>query len=324
MARVNPMVPKTEPRPSFAATMPDGRPWPRISIVTPNFNYADHLETTLCSVIDQGYPNLEYIVIDDGSTDSSVEIIRRYAADLSYWETGPNRGHGYAVARGLERCSGDIFNWICSDDHLAPDSLRRIAMLWSRDQPAVISGSGEQRQLETGVSERHDPVRPESLRAFFRSRGVVAIQPSTFLGLEAVRQAGGIRPHFRYLVDWDLYARLVAASGAHLRWAVTSDVLAVALSHGRSQTATLGSRIGQEYLESMEMLIPLAPEADRRFLERQIERARAQQAVAALLADGTASAIDLVRAGLQHPRFMMTRFYAGALRRKLAGTMVHA
>jgi hypothetical protein len=309
------------PQPRIPSRMPDGSPWPRISLVTPNFNYGDHIETTLRSVIGQGYPNLEYVVIDDGSTDASVEIIRRYAGHLAYWETGPNRGHGPALARGLERCSGEIFNWICSDDHLAPGALHRVALLWRRGKPGVVSGAGEQRQLESGAAETHAPVRPESLRSFFMPKGVVAVQPSTFLSLDAVKDAGGIRSSFRYLVDWELYARLVAVHGASLPWTITDDLLAVALSHAGSQTSTLGARIGKEYLEAVESLIPLASPEDRRFLEREVDRTIAQQAVAALLADGAATAIDLVRAGFEHPRFALSRFYAGALRRKLAGSL---
>jgi hypothetical protein len=309
------------PQPPIPDRMPDGCAWPRISLVTPNFNYGNHIETTLRSVIEQGYPNLEYVVIDDGSTDASVDIIRRYASYLTYWETGPNRGHGPALARGLEHCSGDIFNWICSDDQLAPGALHRVALLWNRSKPGVVSGAGEQRHVESGSSEIHTPVKPESLRSFFTPKGVVAVQPSTFLSLDAVKDAGGVRSSFRYLVDWELYARLVALHGASLSWTVTDDVLGVALAHGRSQTSTLGTRIGKEYLEAVESLLPLAALEDRRFLEREVDRTIAQQAVSALLADGAATAMDLVRAGFEHPRFAVSRFYAGALRRKLAGSL---
>src|SRR3954447_24553027 len=82
--------------------------FPKISIITPSFNQAAFLEQTLLSVLNQGYPNLEYFVIDGGSTDGSVDIIRRFAARLAYWESERDRGQVHAINKGLERVTGDI------------------------------------------------------------------------------------------------------------------------------------------------------------------------------------------------------------------------
>src|SRR4029453_6333928 len=95
---------------------PGGKAWPTISIVTPSFNQAEYLEETVRSVLLQGYPNLEYFVLDGGSTDGSVEILRRYDAFLSGWVSERDKGQSDAINRGFARCAGTVVNWLCSDD----------------------------------------------------------------------------------------------------------------------------------------------------------------------------------------------------------------
>ena len=113
----NPLPPK----------MPDGTEWPRISIVTPSYNQGHYIEETIRSILLQGYPNLEYIIIDGGSTDRSVEIIQKYASFLTYWVSEPDNGQTQAIDKGLAYCTGEIFNWVNSDDFLSRNALATIA-----------------------------------------------------------------------------------------------------------------------------------------------------------------------------------------------------
>ena len=101
--------------------------YPKITVVTPNYNYGHYLEETIRSILLQGYPNLEYIIIDGGSTDNSIEVIKKYEPWITHWESEPDRGQTHAINKGLELATGEVFNWINSDDILMPGSLMAIA-----------------------------------------------------------------------------------------------------------------------------------------------------------------------------------------------------
>ncbi len=106
---------------------------PKISIVTPSFNQGHFLEETILSIINQNYPNLEYIIIDGGSKDNSVDIIKKYEKHLSYWISENDKGQADAINKGLSLSTGDIFNWINSDDILMEGALDKIAKLYSKE-----------------------------------------------------------------------------------------------------------------------------------------------------------------------------------------------
>jgi glycosyltransferase involved in cell wall biosynthesis len=107
--------------------MPEGSPWPRISIVTPSYNQGQFIEETIRSVILQGYPNLEYIIIDGGSSDQSVNVIRKYEPWITYWVSEQDRGQSHAINKGFARCTGDVVAWLNSDDVYFPGILKYVA-----------------------------------------------------------------------------------------------------------------------------------------------------------------------------------------------------
>lgn len=107
--------------------------YPKITVVTPSFNQANYLESCIRSVLEQGYPNLEYIVIDGGSTDGSADIIRKYQSQLTYWVSEPDKGQYHAIMKGFARSTGEIMGWINSDDMLHPKGLWRLADLFNRN-----------------------------------------------------------------------------------------------------------------------------------------------------------------------------------------------
>src|ERR1700738_1526878 len=107
--------PWTTETPRLPAVRPDGSRWPRITIVTPSFNQGQFIEETIRSVLLQGYPNLEYIIIDGGSTDNTVEIIKKYEPWIACWVSEKDRGQSDALNKGFARATGQILAWLCSD-----------------------------------------------------------------------------------------------------------------------------------------------------------------------------------------------------------------
>jgi glycosyltransferase involved in cell wall biosynthesis len=105
--------------------------YPKISIVTPTFNRAQYLEETILSVLNQNYPNLEYIIIDGGSTDKTIDIIKKYESSLSYWISEPDQGMYYAIQKGFEKSTGEIMAWINSDDKYHNGSLKVVGKIFS-------------------------------------------------------------------------------------------------------------------------------------------------------------------------------------------------
>src|SRR5262245_56142305 len=121
--------PWTVETPGLPAMRPDGSPWPRVSIVTPSYNQGRFIEETLRSILLQGYPDLEYIVMDGGSTDGSADIIRKYSPWLTSWISEPDGGQVAAINAGMARATGTLLNWINSDDFLLPGALEALGSI---------------------------------------------------------------------------------------------------------------------------------------------------------------------------------------------------
>lgn len=113
--------------------------WPRVTIVTPTFNRVEFLEDCIQSVLSQDYPNLEYIICDGGSSHQPVlDLIKKYEHRLAWWDSKPDRGHAEAIRRGFDQSSGQILNWLCSDDYLLPGALRTIGLAFAQDTGAEV------------------------------------------------------------------------------------------------------------------------------------------------------------------------------------------
>ena len=113
----------------------------KISIITPSFNQGKYLEQTILSVLDQKYPNLEYIIIDGGSNDNSVEIIKKYEHRLKYWVSEKDNGQANAINKGLSHCTGEIICWLNSDDYYLPDTLKKISNIIDINKKQILFGN---------------------------------------------------------------------------------------------------------------------------------------------------------------------------------------
>ncbi len=187
--------------------MPDGSPWPAISIVTPSYNQGEFIEETIRSVLLQGYPNLEYIIIDGGSSDGSVEIIKRYSGWLSYWVSEPDEGQSHAINKGMSKARGRLVAWLNSDDWLEPNALRSAAIAF-RQAPAGAAGvTGRCRWWREDATEVrlaktiHHGLLKKTIKYGLQ-------QPSTFFSKEIFDLVGGVDQKLHYVMDKDLWLRI--------------------------------------------------------------------------------------------------------------------
>jgi glycosyltransferase involved in cell wall biosynthesis len=182
---------------------------PLVSIVTPSFNQAHFLESTIHSVLDQDYPNIEYILVDGGSTDGSLEIIRRYSDRLAWWVSEKDRGQTDAINKGFARAKGEILAWLNSDDTYENNAVGE-AVAFLLDQPAVGLVYGNANFIdETGRIIGHFPAAQTSYRRL--RRGYVHIpQQSAFWRADLWRKVGPLDPSFYFAMDYDLWVRLAA------------------------------------------------------------------------------------------------------------------
>jgi len=157
----------------LAAAMTGPIDWPKISIITPSFNQATFLESCLRSVLDEGYPNLEYIVIDGASEDGSVEIIHRFARQLSFWVSEPDPGHFPALEKGFARATGEIMGWLNSDDLYLPWTLRVVGEIFaSLPEVQWITSQYPILLSEDGLAIQMRRLDGFNRRAFYRGRNV--------------------------------------------------------------------------------------------------------------------------------------------------------
>ncbi|MFW5700742.1 MAG: glycosyltransferase family 2 protein [Cyclobacteriaceae bacterium] len=184
-----------------------------ITIITPSFNQGHYLEQTIDSVLSQNYPNLEYIIIDGGSTDQSVEIIKKYEKHLAYWVSEPDKGQSEAINKGLRRASGEIVNWINSDDYYEPDALRTVAAAFEDEQVNVVCGRGKI-ITEDGIFIRHSRGTDVYEGNLAKTIGWARMdQPETFFRKSALNRIGLLSENLHYLMDRDLWLRYLFLFG---------------------------------------------------------------------------------------------------------------
>jgi glycosyltransferase involved in cell wall biosynthesis len=234
--------PWTEGGPALPPALPDGTPWPRVSVVTPSFNQGPFLEETIRSVLLQNYPALEYLVIDGGSTDQSVEVIRKYEKHLTYWVSERDKGQSDAINKGFARCGGELLNWLNSDDLLLPGALRAVAEAAGRE-PAAGVYVGATRHIDrrgrtlyerwNTAEEINHPL--DWLANFF-------FQPSAYFRRAVWEQFAPLDVSLHYTMDVDFWVRV----SGRWKFALVPSLVACDREHpGAKTTARRPDQMGE-------------------------------------------------------------------------------
>jgi glycosyltransferase involved in cell wall biosynthesis len=240
---------------------------PRLTIITPSFNQAAFLERTLRSVLDQGYEDLEYLVVDGGSADGSVEILERYDERLSWWVSEPDRGQTDALNKALRRATGDVIAYINSDDVYLPGAFdRAIAALESAPEADWMVGACRFKGDAGFTTEVWRPEMPKGARYWWILGPWGVPQPSSFWRRRVFDDLGVFREDLHYVFDTEHALRLAIAGRLPV---ISDDELAVRVLHDEAKSAGDDAGWAAERERLIELYAPLLTERERRMLTVQ-------------------------------------------------------
>ena len=300
--------------PSVPPVRLDGTHWPRVSIVTPSYNQGQFIEGTIRSVLLQGYPNLEYIIIDGGSSDQSVEIIKKYQSWLAYWVSERDKGQSHAINKGLARATGNLFNWINSDDLLLPGALAAVGSA-SRGNEAIAGAV-----LNFGVGE-NEIIENKGLSPARLLAGDIDAayhQPGMWFRPCRIASAGGIDETLHYAFDFDMTLRYLA------KYPEVSYLPQTLTSFRLHETSKTSSRQSGFHRERMIVYSKIMKDPDCASLKRICSlRLRSHawwerlDAIVRSNRSAASRALTIVLAMCADPSVRMSRLSLGAVRRVL-------
>lgn len=280
---------------------------PKLSIITPSFNQAQFIEQTILSVLDQNYEPLEYIIIDGGSTDGSVDIIKKYEDRLAYWVSEPDRGQSHAINKGLEQASGDIVAFLNSDDLYLPGAFAAVERYFS-EHPQAQWICGDTLMFGGGKKDEVIEAQVPKTAADCLCWDYLAPQPGMFWKRELLRD--GFAERWRYCFDHELYVRLLLEGR---RCEHLSFTLAAYRLHAASKTVAEASLFDREFEEIVDIYEKQLPNPGRRWCAAT----RHMRGSFASSSSGNRGAAlgSLLRAALIHPESLVHRPFWGCLHR---------
>jgi len=293
--------------------------WPRITVVTPSYQQADFLEATIVSVLDQGYSNLQYGVIDGQSSDGSDRIIERYRDRLDFTVIEPDDGQTHAINKGMRRANGDILCYLNSDDTFLPGALRRVGEYfqahpdcnWLMGDCLFIDAAGDFCSDPEFGHSRMVATEVDSLaHALVRDRRFCMPQPSIFWRRELTDQLGLFDESLQYTFDYEMWCRFLA-DGQRLH--VIHDALSTYRLHETSKTCALRHRMLADHITVESRYAPRLSLPDRLKLARGIDYRRRQ--LLSLTATGRS---DAARQVARRPWWLMSRDVRALLTRQAA------
>ncbi len=229
---------------------------PRITIITPSYNQVDFIEETINSILFQDYPNLEYIIMDGGSDDGSADIIRNYEDRLSYWVSEKDGGQTDAIQKGIDRCTGDLFAWVNSDDVLFPGCLDAIAECYMNSSADIIHSDIAYIDSDSHITRL---VKVPCQSRFFADRGVLHMTaPCVFFKTSFCKQVGGLSSHYHLSMDVDIWYKMISA-GASIQH--VENYLGGFRWHDTSKTVTaINNRKSYENDETVKIIESYLPD----------------------------------------------------------------
>lgn len=252
----------------------------KVSIITPSYNQAGFLEQTIRSVLGQNYPDLEYFIIDGGSTDGSVEVIQKYAGQLTWWVSEPDRGQAEAINKGFRKASGDIIAWLNSDDVYAPGAVRKAAeYLSTNPQIGLVYGNAvsfdqDGRPLNDLEFENWGL---EGLAAFN-----IICQPAVFFRRELLETTGYLDENYHMLLDHHLWLRIARITRIHH----VPEVWAFARHHPGAKNVAQAQKFSEEAYKILDWM-QSQPDLARIIMDnRRTVMAMAHRFAARYLLDG--------------------------------------
>jgi glycosyltransferase involved in cell wall biosynthesis len=224
--------------------------WPRISVITPSYNQAQYLEQTIESVLSQDYPNLEYLLVDGGSTDGSADIIRRYESRLAYSASERDKGQTDAINKGLRHATGDILAYLNSDDYYLPGTLKAVAEHF-RLHADVDLVHGRCRYVDkdgTKVGEQFGEIQTycqmlDLWNVWWNRRQFV--QPEVFWTRRVTEKVGPFREELHFVMDYDYWLRVLRVGGQISRL----DRELACFRRTPDQKSTQSERVADELLQ---------------------------------------------------------------------------
>jgi len=242
----------------------------RVSIITPSYNQAAFLEQTMLSVLNQSIPDIEYIIIDGGSSDGSVEIIQKYESRLSYWHSRKDRGHWDAVNQGFRKAKGDILHFVNSDDLLLPEAVP-MAVSSFQNHPDASVVYGKAKFIDAVGNELQDfPSWEFDIRDIFRTWLDPVPQPSAFLRKEVFEKFGSPDEAWPFCADFEYWIRI----SAECKFYYLQEYLSCMRLHHGTKTSRMESLQADELIKLCKEIMNT-----RRFIESGVDPRQALQGV---------------------------------------------
>lgn len=291
---------------------------PLITVVTPNFNYGSFIEQAITSILDQGYPNLQYIIIDGGSTDNSVAIIERYSQYIDYWHSKHDTGQADAINQGLRLAKGQIVNWINSDDQLSPGALSHIAECYRDNPNSLIAGSVINSGPSTTSTTEIVKQCNLSVKEIIEGKAVFH-QPGIWWNTSNLKKLGYLDTTFHYCFDYLLLLRYLS------RWpqvVYSNNTIANFTLHQTSKTTTSQPDFDRERRDALRLL---ADHEDfkpfRDTVKKRLKILAWHEQVSDILSSPSSQrfiqALQILGMSLMDPATRLNRFSAGAIKNSM-------